>query len=402
MTGKPHVVFVDDEPRILDGLRRMLRREGARWDMSFAAGGAEALALMESRGCNVVVSDFRMPNMDGGQLLSKVQTLYPATARVILSGQTGEKDVLRVISLAHQFLTKPAARDQLVQTVDRLIAAQAASGDESARRDVSMVDSLPSPPGLVVQLISALNEEDPSPESVGAIIEQDPAAAAKVLHLVNSSASMVSNVVSDVVQAVVMLGTHTVRGLVLMHAVVRGLDPGGVLSTTWIQEVTDHSVHTSRLARQLAGAAPWADAAFTAGLLHEVGQLVLASSRPESYPDVLRSWRDKSAPGTEDGPNPALDDVERAGCGTCHSEAGANLLTLWGLTPAVVDAVARHAGLEASPTVVDPSSAVALAHHVVEAELGPICGGSVESSAEVEIGPREREVIERWRATARR
>lgn len=399
MTGKPHVVFVDDEPRILDGLRRMLRRESARWDMSFAAGGAEALALMESRGCDVVVSDFRMPGMDGGELLGKVQALYPATARVILSGQTGEKDVLRVISLAHQFLTKPAARDQLVQTVERLIAAQAASPDDSARRDVSMVDSLPSPPGLVLELVAALNEEDPSPDAVGAIIEQDPAAAAKVLHLVNSSATMVGNVVSDVVQAVVMLGTHTVRGLVLMHAVVRGLDPDGVLPSGWIQEVTDHSVHTSRLARRLAGTTPWANEAFTAGLLHEVGQLVLASSRPESYPGVLDTWRaTRNAPGSDDGPGPTLDDVEGASCGTCHSEAGANLLTLWGLPPAVIDAVARHAVLEPSHVVRDPSSAVALAHHVVEAELGPICG----SPAEVEIGPHEQEIIERWRATARR
>jgi HD-like signal output (HDOD) protein/CheY-like chemotaxis protein len=398
MTGKPHVVFVDDEPRILDGLRRMLRRESARWDMSFAAGGAEALALMESRDCNVVVSDFRMPGMDGGELLGKVQRLYPTTARVILSGQTGEQDVLRVISLAHQFLTKPAPRDQLVQTVNRLIAAQAASGDDSARRDVSMVDSLPSPPGLVAELIAALNAEDASPESVGAIIEQDPAAAAKVLHLVNSSASMVSNVVSDVVQAVAMLGTRTVRGLVLMHAVVRGLDPSGALPTSWIQEVTDHSVHTSRLARQLAGDTPWADAAFTAGLLHEVGPLVLASSRPESYPGVLRSWAAGSAPGAQDAPGPTLDDIERASCGTCHSEAGANLLALWGLPPAVVEAVARHAVLEESPEVHDAISAVALAHHVVEAELGPICG----TAAEVEIGPREREIIEHWRVTARR
>lgn len=399
MTAKPHVVFVDDEPRILDGLRRMLRRESARWDMSFAAGAAEALALLESRGCNVVVSDFRMPGMDGGELLSRVQTLYPTTARVILSGQTGEKDLLRVIALAHQFLTKPAGRDQLVQTVDRLIAAQAASGDDSARRDVSMVNSLPSPPGLVAELISALNAEDASPESVGAIIEQDPAAAAKVLHLVNSSATMVGQVVSNVVQAVALLGTHTVRGLVLMHAVVRGFDPDGVLPTGWIQDVTDHSVQTSRLARQLAAGAPWDNEAFTAGLLHEVGQLVLASSRPEAYPDVLRAWRDSSgAPTAEDGPAPDLNDAERARCGTCHSEAGANLLTLWGLPPAVVEAVARHATLDASPAVSDPASAVALAHHVVETELGPVCG----SATEVEIGPDQVEVIERWRAALRR
>jgi HD-like signal output (HDOD) protein len=362
--------------------------------------------VLETRRCNVVVSDFRMPGMDGGELLSRVQTLYPTTARVILSGQTGEKDVLRVIALAHQFLTKPAARDQLVQTVDRLIAAQAASGDDSARRDVSMVNSLPSPPGLVLELITALNAEDASAESVGAIIEQDPAAAAKVLHLVTSSAWMVGHVVTNVVQAVALLGTHAVRGLVLMHDVVRSLDPEGVLPPGWIQDLTDHSVHTSRLARQFAGAAPWANEAFTGGLLHEVGQLVLASSRREDYPGVLRSWRAADPAGIEPDAavSPALDEVERAGFGTCHSEAGANLLTLWGLPAAVVESVAGHAAAGTVPSAHDPVSAVALAHLVVEAEFGAVCGAGGHQaviSAE-DLAEREREAIGRWRATVRR
>jgi HD-like signal output (HDOD) protein/CheY-like chemotaxis protein len=390
MTEKPHVVFVDDEPRILDGLRRMLRRETARWDMSFAPGAAEALAVMETHPCDVVVSDFRMPGMDGGELLNQVRSLYPTTARVILSGQTGENDVLRVIALAHQFLTKPAGREQLVQTVERLISAQAASGDESARRDVAMVHSLPSPPGLVVELTEALGAEDVSPESVGLIIEQDPAAAAKVLHLVNSSATMAGHVVSDVVQAVVLLGTHTVRGLVLMHDIVRSLDPDGVLPAAWLQNLTEHSVHTSRLARQLAGDAPWRNDAFTAGLLHEVGQLVLASSRPEDYPQILHDWKQ-----TEEL---ALDEAERARCGTCHTEAGAHLLSLWGLRAEVVEAVAGHAAAPRQPAVVDAVSTVALAHQVVEAELGAVCGSPLTPSPD----PAEAQIIERWRAALKR
>ncbi|MEV6632016.1 HDOD domain-containing protein [Actinoplanes sp. NPDC051470] len=404
MSEKPHVVFVDDEPRILDGLRRMLRKESARWDMSFAGGAGEALAVMENRRCNVVVSDFRMPGMDGGELLSRVQSLYPGTARVILSGQTGENDVLRVIALAHQFLTKPAARDELVQTLERLIAAQAASGDDSARRDVSMVSSLPSAPSLVIELIAALNAEDASAESVGAIIEQDPAAAAKVLHLVNSSASMVSHKVTRVVQAVALLGTQRVRGLVLMHDVVRSFDPHGVLPTDWIQRLTDHSVHTSHLARELAGPAPWHNEAFTAGLLHEVGQLVLASSRHEDYPGVLKIKDQATGTPDDAAEEPlTLDDIERAALGTCHSDAGANLLALWGLSAAVVESVAGHAG--ATPGAVDdPRSAVAVAHRLVEAELGTVCGAPADDSAafEEQLGAHERAVVERWRTTLRR
>ncbi|WP_127506104.1 HDOD domain-containing protein [Actinoplanes solisilvae] len=395
MTGKPHVIFVDDEPRILDGLRRMLRTERNRWDMSFAPGGAEALAAMNDRPCDVVVTDFRMPGMDGGDLLSRVRALYPGTARVILSGQTGEDNVLRVIALSHQFLSKPTSREQLVQTVDRLLAAQAASGDGSARSDAAMVQSLPSAPSILPELIMALEANDSSAGSIAAVIESDPAATAKVLQLVNSSASMVVQPISDVAQAVALLGPPTVRGLVVMHDVVRSLDPEGLLPARWIQELTEHSVRTSRLARLLAGDTSWASEAFTAGLLHEVGQLVLASSRGDGYPAVLRAWADSDAP-----PAP-LDTAELAAFGTCHSEAGANLLQLWGLPVTVVSAVAEHAKAEVGPKVHDPGSAVALAHRIVEAEFGLVCEapGHGESFTDQDVSAADRDVVEGWRAT---
>jgi len=398
MTGKPHVMFVDDEPRILDGLRRMLRTERSRWDMSFAPGGAEALAAMQDRPCDVVVSDFRMPGMDGGDLLSRVRALYPGTARVILSGQTGEDNVLRVIALSHQFLSKPTSREQLVQTLDRLLAAQAASGDDSARRDAAMVQSLPSAPSILPELITVLDAEDSSAGSIAAVIEHDPAATAKVLQLANSSASMVGQQISDVAQAVALLGPPTVRGLVLMHDVVRSLDPAGLLPARWIQELTEHSVRTSRLARLLADGAPWEHEAFTAGLLHEVGQLVLASSRGDGYPAVLRVWADADASPT------TLDAAETAAFGTCHSEAGANLLQLWGLPVSVVSAVAEHARADVCQKVDDPGSAVALAHRIVEADFGAVCEapGHQDNLAGQDIGAAEQQVIERWRTSSPR
>ncbi|MDY7086680.1 MAG: HDOD domain-containing protein [Actinomycetota bacterium] len=395
MTGKPHVMFVDDEPRILDGLRRMLRTERNRWDMSFAPGGAEALAAMQDRPCDVVVTDFRMPGMDGGDLLGRVRALYPGTARVILSGQTGEDHVLRVIALSHQFLSKPTSREQLVQTVDRLLEAQAASGDDSARRDAAMVQSLPSAPSILPELLTVLDAEGSSAGSVAAVIEHDPAAAAKVLQLANSSASMVARQISDVSQAVALLGPPTVRGLVLMHDVVRSLDPEGQLPARWIQELTEHSVRTSRLARMLSGGAPWEKEAFTAGLLHEVGQLVLGSSRADAYPAVLLVWEDAEAPALP------LDAAEHAAFGTSHSEAGANLLHLWGLPATVVSAVAEHSTAPVGPKAHDPSSAVALAHRIVEADFGAVCEapGHDGSLAGTDIAGAEQEIIERWRAT---
>jgi YesN/AraC family two-component response regulator len=123
VTTSPHVLFVDDETRILAGLRRMLHTHRLRWDISFADGAAAALDILRERPCDVIVTDYRMPGMNGVELLSHVRDLYPGTARVILSGQTSEASVLSIMSLADELLTKPTTSEQLIATVERFITA---------------------------------------------------------------------------------------------------------------------------------------------------------------------------------------------------------------------------------------------------------------------------------------
>ena len=393
MTPKPHILFVDDEPRILSGLRRMLRTYRDRWDMSFAEGGEAALVALRDRPCDVIISDYRMPGINGAQLLEHVRSEYPDTARVILSGQTNEDNLLGIMVLAHEFLTKPSSPEQLVTTVERLIELRPAAAGGAGRRDGAGVQSLPSPPGTLIELVGALDDEDASARTVGAIVERDAAATAKILQLVNSSAYTAGRKVSDVGQAVALLGMHTVRGLVLMHDLIRTFDVEGALPVAWMDGLTLHAVETSRLCRMFAADADWASHAFTAGLLHEIGQLALASSRPEEFGAVLASWRH---PGDE--PATALDTAESAALGVSHIDAGTELLALWGLPDPVVEAVAGHITAVQPVAPVDVSSTVALAHLVVEADLGPVCGphdaGVLD---EDQLTEAAREVITRWR-----
>jgi HD-like signal output (HDOD) protein len=385
VTARPHVLFVDDEPRILGGLRRMLRPYRERWDMSFAEGGEAALATMRERACDVIVSDYRMPGMDGAQLLERVRRDHPGTARVILSGQTNEDNLLRIMVLAHEFLTKPASSEQLVGTVDRLIGVRTAAAD--------FVDALPSPPAALAELVDALQAEDASPASVGAVIERDPAATAKVLRLVNSSAYTTGRTVSNVPQAVALLGLHTVRGLVLMHDLIRTFDVGRELPAGWMDRLTRHSVETSRLARQLADGTEWQSHAFTAALLHEVGQLVLASSRPAAFGAVLDAW-----PAGEQG----LCAAEYEAFGVSHLEVGAQLLGRWGLPAPVIEAVGGHPESGCGGGVTGAAAAVTLAHHEVEAALGPVCGPCHGAPAgDDRLDPAVREVLSRWRERRR-
>ncbi|OJF14245.1 response regulator [Couchioplanes caeruleus] len=389
MSRRPHVLFVDDEPRILGGLRRMLRTHRDRWDMSFAEGGEAALAALRERPCDVIVSDYRMPGMNGAQLLERVRIEYPGTARVILSGQTNEDNLLSIMVLAHEFLTKPSSPEQLVATVERLIDVRTGGGPGADR---AVLQSLPSPPDTLTRLIEALDGDEVSAQSVGSVIEEDPAATAKVLQLVNSSAYSMGRKVSNVAQAVALLGLPTVRGLICMHDLIRTFDLSGEIPVEWIEGLTVHSIETSRLCRMFAEGAEWESNAFTAGLLHEVGQLVLASLQPAEFAQALQQWREPEQDPT------FLCAVESAVLGSTHVDAGAGLLRFWGLPDAVIEAVAGHATTGQPEAAVDASSAVVLSHLVVEADLGPVCGLPGATNLDVSLlDEPSRAAITRWR-----
>ena len=107
------ILFVDDEKNVLQGLRRSLRSMRHDWQMHFAEGGAAGLEVLANHSVDVVVSDMRMPGMDGAQFLEKVSQDYPSTARFVLSGQADRETTYRAIGPSHQFFSKPFDADTL-------------------------------------------------------------------------------------------------------------------------------------------------------------------------------------------------------------------------------------------------------------------------------------------------
>ena len=107
------VVFVDDEPQVLRGITRMLDSAEVPWDIDTAGSGAEALELLAKEPADVIVSDMKMPGMDGAELLSEVRRLYPATVRIVLSGQADKDAVYRAVTPMHQYLSKPCEAEKL-------------------------------------------------------------------------------------------------------------------------------------------------------------------------------------------------------------------------------------------------------------------------------------------------
>ena len=330
------ILFVDDEPQLLGGLRRMLWDRRADWEMHFAEGGVAALALLEHTPMDLVISDVRMPGMDGPEFLEAVRRRWPGTVRMILSGHSDREFVYRSIKPAHQYLSKPCTPQELKTTIDRVLGLRGIFTDERLRETVSRIDSLPVLPAVFAELTEELRSPNASFKTLGDILSKDIGLATGLLKLVNSSFFGLPRRIASTEQAVTLLGLDTVRALVLSHSLFTRFDsrryPGFGLSGLW-----DHSLGVARLAKVLAGledaGKPMADVCFLAGLVHDAGKLILADLFEEEYTRVLALARSR---------NITTWAAEMQILGVSHAEIGAYLLGLWGFEEAVVLGVARH------------------------------------------------------------
>src|SRR5258706_6126743 len=209
------ILFVDDEARILDGMRRSLYGMRGAWQMRFANCGADALQALEQQPADVVVSDMRMPGMDGAQLLAEVKRLYPETVRLILSGEAEPGMIIRVTTSAHQYLSKPCDGPTLQNAIARTQSLRVLLSSERIAAIVGSVDTLPSPPRAYQELLASLRDEESSTDKVARIIRRDIAMTAKVLSIARSGFFGQRSGVQTVERAVTLVGVDTITTLVL-------------------------------------------------------------------------------------------------------------------------------------------------------------------------------------------
>ena len=331
------ILFVDDESNVLEGLERMLFPLRREWQISFVGSGKDALDLMKEQPFDVVVSDMRMPGMDGAALLAEVKEHYPDTVRFVLSGQSDRDTTFRSVGLAHQFMAKPCDAKALKANVDSAFALRELLGNEDLKRMVSQADTIPALPETYTALIEELQSEDASVSSVGKIVESDIGMTAKILQLVNSAFFGFGQDVASATQAVSLLGLDTVKALVLMVGVFSQADGKRLPETLSLGTLWQHSMTVGRWSQEIskaeeAGKSLVSDA-YTAGVLHDAGLLLLAVNFMEDYRHVLDFALINDV---------NLVDAEREILGCTHAEVGAYLLGIWGLPESIVQAVAFH------------------------------------------------------------
>jgi HD-like signal output (HDOD) protein len=391
------VLFVDDELSALDDLRRMLRPQREEWEMAFATGGEAALALLETHPFDVIVSDMRMPGLDGAALLHRVRDQYPQIVRIVLSGQTEMSTALRVVPVAHQFLAKPCDAGVMRVAVERACHLQSLLNDDAIRRSVGAMGDLPSLPRTYHELTCALTDPEVSLQKVARIVEHDVGISAKILQLVNSAFFGLSHSITSVQSAVTYLGLTTLKNLVLSVEVFRAFKPKRAVKGFSLEGLQYHSRLTAHIAARLPVAKHLTDAVVVAGMLHDVGKLILAAKLSERFENTLAEAEKEHSP---------LHKVEERERGFGHAEIGAYLLGLWGLPYTVVEAVAfHHTANQAAHQLLDAVSAVhvadLLAHELEEHPREPGLEAPAAENREAEfekLGVVEN--LAEWRAMA--
>lgn len=325
------ILFVDDEPRVLEGIERTLFQSDLDWEIGKAGSGPEALAELDRQAYDVIVSDMRMPGMDGATLLGLVCERHPNVVRIVLSGQTDERSALSVVHVAHQFLAKPCNAEGIRRVIARTAELRTLLQDPLLRAAVGQVDCLPSPPRLFVELSRLLQDERTDVDSITRVVAQDPAMAGKLLQIANSA--FFSNAVSvrDVRTAVVRLGLKTLRDLSLAVGAFESARDQGQIRVNWVEGLQQRSLQVARVATRILP--DQAEEAFMAGLMSDVGQLVLATKNPERLKQA-QDWAFEHSS--------TLEQAETELFQVTHAEIGAFLLGLWGLPYRVVEAVANH------------------------------------------------------------
>lgn len=330
------LVLLDREQHVADAHRRALRTVRPEWEVSLATTGAEALSALESAPVDFFISELGKPPTDGVALFETVKERWPATVRIALSEFADRSVALRLERCVHRFLHKPCDTYTLAMLIERSSLLRGVIDDPAIVAAIGGLEAIPRPPVTVQALEKVLADPDAGVIAVAAVVSRDAALTARLLRVVNSSFFGVSRQVTRVDAAVNFMGVSLVRAIALADGATRSFSV-----TPDVLDLDDWNMHAVRVAATArditASKCPHdralADEAFLAGLLHDVGQIVLAGVAPQRWKALERDARLESQP---------VHEIEHRNKQVSHALVGAYLLSLWGLPANVVEAVAFH------------------------------------------------------------
>jgi len=215
------VLFVDDEMSILRAIKRSFFN--TKYTVFIGNGAKEGLKILSENQIDVVVSDVKMPEMDGITFLSEVKLLYPNIDRIILSGFVEKESVLKaiVLGVAFDYITKPWENDVLFEKLEYIFLMRERLSNKNLVTFLNSIETLPKIPEIYGEFNSAV-ENDKSFKEISEIIGKDIAISTKVLQLVNS-AFYARTKIGSIEQALQIIGLNGIKNILLYSSLSKDL-----------------------------------------------------------------------------------------------------------------------------------------------------------------------------------
>ena len=328
-----NILLVDDQKAILMTLQRLFIRSGL--NIFLAESGQMALDILAQQDIDIIISDMQMPGMNGHQLLRKVKEMYPSTTRLILSGYVDEKEITRAMldGSSKMYILKPWDSQMLGKTIRQLLDVRELLQNRNLLEIINKMGGLRALPRIYNKLMDMINQ-DADIQQIAALIEEDPAITAQILHMANSAFYGIRT--GSIKQAIIYLGLAAVKSIVLSTSLCGATEERN-MGTFTRELLWRHASMTNRLVGQLYSkliGKPIPTTASTVGLLHDIGRMALIVQFPNKYMQIDAALNEQ--------PELPFDELERLFIGVSHQDVGGYLLDWWGLPHQIVESAMFH------------------------------------------------------------
>lgn len=282
-----NILFVDDELSILKSIKRLFLKSG--YNIFLANSAKEGLEIIRTSNIDVVVSDVKMPEVDGLAFLRQVKENYPGIDRIVLSGFVEMDLVLRAIikGIAFDYITKPWSNDILVDKLDYVILMREQVNNPKIIEKLNQVEVLPKTESIYKELVDSLNNDE-SIEKIISIIKRDISITTKVMQLVNS-AFYTKNKIGSLEQAVEILGIRGIKNIAYNSALNSKID----LNNVQIRDLEKYNkliVYTNNIFKniyELYKNEPIPRELELIGLIPFIGKVILLNEYFDRYREII-------------------------------------------------------------------------------------------------------------------
>lgn len=323
---------------------------------------------------------------------------HPQTVRVLIyppEQQTNEFS--HCFELSHYCLSKNESTRTFINNATQLIKLNRLVHKTRTQDYVNSLGKLPSPPEIYQELSQALGSEQSNARQLSKIISKDPALATKVLKEVNSAYFGFPRNISNIQEAVTLLGVRLLRALSISGQLLNQYPQHRNWSYFSFEKLNQRAVLVARLAQEICKDlrlnTQLTDQAFIGGLLHDLGLLIFASQDSQSYRKIMIMSAQKQT---------HICIIEKQLLGLFHGEVAAYLLSQWKLPPAITEAVLLHHTPQLSVNKdISPLTAVHIADALLpeaETEIGALVGNQLHHGYINQLGLEDR--ITGWQKKA--